>query len=127
MRSYFTSNVTPEERNSILDKHKEVYNGYSSHNITPPTQPLYVQDLANDKNGVTVTNKGFVKNYTNMNINEQEDRFEMTDKYEFIPAQDEEEFDSYDLEEISDEDKKDYVKESVEKSLDMFKRFKNFN
>jgi hypothetical protein len=32
--------------------------------------PLYVQDLANDKMGLTVNNKGVVKPYSNMNINE---------------------------------------------------------
>ena len=123
MRAYFTSNVTPEERNTILDKHKEVYNGYCTHNITAPTQPLYVQDLANDKGGITVTNKGDVKKYTNVRINEEE-----LNKYKFIPSDDEEtEFDFFDIDDVSDEEKKEYVKESVEKSLDMFKRFKNFN
>jgi hypothetical protein len=37
----------------------------------PNTQPLNVQDYANDKNGITVNNKGEVKYYTNVGINEQ--------------------------------------------------------
>jgi hypothetical protein len=32
--------------------------------------PLYVQDLANDKNGITLNNKGEVKTYRNVGINE---------------------------------------------------------
>lgn len=128
MRAYFTSNVTPEERINILDKHKEVYNGYLTHNITPPSQPLYVQDLANDKDGLTLSHNGSVKKYTNVGINEQTDDSKVTNKYEFIPAEDEDiEFDSYDLGEITDDKKKVFVQESVEKSLDMFKRIKKFN
>jgi RecJ-like exonuclease len=34
-------------------------------------QPLYVQDFAKDKVGAVVNNKGVVKPYTNMGINEQ--------------------------------------------------------
>lgn len=63
--------MTPEERESILDKHKHVYNGYQTlqPNIPNP-QPLYVQDYANDKEGITVSNKGKVMSYRNQNINE---------------------------------------------------------
>jgi len=63
--------MTPEERESILDKHKHIYNGYQTlqANISNP-QPLYVQDFANDKEGITVSNKGNVMSYKNMNINE---------------------------------------------------------
>jgi hypothetical protein len=41
------------------------------------TQPLYTQDFANDKNGVTVNNKGNVKTYMNMGINEQVEKESM--------------------------------------------------
>jgi hypothetical protein len=63
--------MTNEERNNILDQHKEVYDGYLTSYIQPSNeQPLYVQDFANDKEGITVNNKGEVTTYRNMNINE---------------------------------------------------------
>ena len=69
MNAYFFK-MTNEERNNILDQHKEMYNGFATNNITPNMQPLYVQDFANDKGGITVNNKGNVTQYKNMNINE---------------------------------------------------------
>ena len=69
MSAYFV-NITKEERENILDKHKNVYDGYVTNYVQPEQQPLYVQDFANDKDGITISNKGVVKNYTNMNINE---------------------------------------------------------
>lgn len=126
MNAYFT-NISPSERENILDKHKHVYDGYATNNIQPNQQPLYVQDFANDKNGLVVNNKGNVKNYTNVNINEEiTTKEEVVDKYTFVPV-DEEEFESYSLEDIRDGETKEKVQEQVEKSLDMFKRFKNFN
>jgi hypothetical protein len=63
--------MTNEEKNNILDQHKEVYDGYLTSYIQPSNeQPLYVQDFANDKEGLTVNNKGEVTTYRNMNINE---------------------------------------------------------
>jgi hypothetical protein len=69
MNAYFF-NITNEERENILDKHKEVYDGYVTNYVKPNVQPLYVQDFANDKEGITVNNKGDVGVYRNMNINE---------------------------------------------------------
>ena len=70
MNAYFFK-MTKEERSNILDQHKTIYDGYvTRYNQESNQYPLYVQDLANDKNGITVTNKGNVKTYTNMNINE---------------------------------------------------------
>jgi len=69
MNAYFF-NITKEERENILDKHKEVYDGYVTQYVKPETQELYVQDLANDKNGITINNRGEVGVYRNMNINE---------------------------------------------------------
>ena len=40
--------MTNEEKNNILDQHKEVYDGYVTQYAKPNEQPLYVQDLAND-------------------------------------------------------------------------------
>jgi len=70
MNAYFF-NTTPEERENILDQHKKLYDGYvTKYNQESNMTPLYVQDLANDKGGVTINNKGEVKNYTNIGINE---------------------------------------------------------
>jgi hypothetical protein len=62
--------MTNEERNNILDQHKEVYDGYVTQYAQSNEQPLYTQDFANDKEGLTVNNKGVVTTYKNMNINE---------------------------------------------------------
>lgn len=70
MNAYYF-NITSEERQNILDKHKEVYNGYQAlQPVGNNSYPLYTQDLANDKNGITVNNRGEVKTYTNVGINE---------------------------------------------------------
>lgn len=74
MAQYFFK-MSQAEKNDILDKHKTIYDGYvTQYGQQPNTQPLYVQDFANDKGGITVNNKGEVKSYTNMNINEDIDR-----------------------------------------------------
>ena len=69
MNAYFFK-MTNEERTNILDQHKELYNGYATNNVTSNMYPLYVQDFANDKGGITVNNKGGVTQYKNMDINE---------------------------------------------------------
>jgi len=74
MAQYFFK-MSQAEKNDILDKHKTIYDGYvTQYGQQPNTQPLYVQDFANDKLGITVNNKGEVMPYTNMNINEDIDR-----------------------------------------------------
>lgn len=70
MNTYFFK-MTNEERSNILDQHKQVYDGYVTSYVQPEkNQPLYIQDMANDKQGLTVSNKGVVTGYKNMNINE---------------------------------------------------------
>jgi len=73
MKGYFgLGQLTSEEKSDILDQHKSVYNGYQT--MQPQvsnTQPLTVYDFAGDKEGLVVNNKGEVKKYTNMGINEQ--------------------------------------------------------
>ena len=66
MNSYFFK-MTNEEKNTILDQHKSVYDGYVTQYVKPNQEPLYVQDFANDKNGITVNNKGNVTTYKNKN------------------------------------------------------------
>ena len=75
MNAYFFP-VSNEERENILNRHKHVYNGYKTLNPNPVEneQPLFVQDFANDKEGLVVNNKGEVKAYTNMGINEARKR-----------------------------------------------------
>ena len=69
MNAYFFK-MTNEERTNILDQHKEIYDGYVTQYANTNEQPLYVQDLANDKNGITVNNRGEVGTYRNTGINE---------------------------------------------------------
>ncbi len=71
MKTWGIGLMSNEEKRSILDQHKSLYDGYRT--MQPQvsnTQPLYVQDFANDKGGITVNNKFNVKPYTNMGINE---------------------------------------------------------
>ena len=73
MRGYFgLGQLSATEKSDILNQHKSVYNGYQT--MQPQvanTQPLTVYDFAGDKEGLVVNNKGEVKKYTNMGINEQ--------------------------------------------------------
>lgn len=62
--------MTNEEKNNILDQHKTIYDGYVTQYGQSKEQPLYVQDFANDKGGITLNNKGEVGVYRNTNINE---------------------------------------------------------
>jgi hypothetical protein len=63
--------MTNEERNNILDQHKEVYDGYVTSYAQPAKeQPLYTQSYANDKGGINVNNRGDVSTYSNLRINE---------------------------------------------------------
>ena len=72
MRGYFSAGqISEDEKQNILSQHKELYNGYKTLNPQISNeQPLYVQDFANDKVGAVVNNKGVVKPYTNIGINE---------------------------------------------------------
>lgn len=70
MNAYFFK-MSKEERDNILDQHKEPYNGYIMQNQTSSNeQPLYVQDFANDKQGINIDIHGNAKPYTNFRINE---------------------------------------------------------
>ena len=82
MRGYFgLGQLSATEKSDILDQHKSLYNGYQT--MQPQvsnTQPLYVFDSAGDKDGLVVNNKGEVKKYTNMGINEQVKSKEMCEQ-----------------------------------------------
>lgn len=162
--------MSDEERQSILKQHSTPYDGYATGNVQSNITPLSVYDVAGDKFGVTVDNKGNVKQYTNHNVNESVNEItakpgnydEIDPAYEFEsdgPQQsmtqmgmgkrpydfvsqgpsdvyeDEVEEDMYedaDFDELlnTDEDlqiQRDQIEESVNKSLDMFKRFQYYN
>jgi hypothetical protein len=148
MKSYFL-NIPNEERQNILDQHKSVYDGYVTNFAKPSEQPLYVQDLANDKEGITVNNKGEVKKYTNIKINEEIDEMEMDmigdgpmdleagvfdeemteDEIEMDVEDEKEPFeidvDFYD-ELGGDEQMNESVKSQINESLNWFKRFSKY-
>lgn len=175
MNAYFFK-MNQAEKNNILDQHKKVYDGFvTTYGQQINQQPLYVQDYANDKEGLTVNNKGVVKTYTNMNINEADamtgakylpgqniktysgpyDPFEKEYKGSFTgddkiggkghmnagtfeteePLEIEFEIDiedpKYDGINLSPSDVEDVeeieqLEEQLNKTLDMFKRFKNY-
>jgi hypothetical protein len=82
MRGYFgLGQLSATEKSDILNQHKSVYNGYQT--MQPQvsnTQPLTVYDFAGDKEGLVVNNKGEVKKYTNMGINESVEEGEMCEQ-----------------------------------------------
>ncbi len=166
MNAYFFK-MNKAERNDILDQHRQVYDGFvTTYGQQINQQPLYVQDYANDKGGITVNNKGEVKSYTNMRINEmrydgkstglfseeEDDYTYMTptqkdftgqdmigdgddddlDKPYFMEMEEDDDyFEEYEGDiDLSDEDVDDDIieplQEQVNKTLDMFKRFKNY-
>lgn len=72
MNTWAIGLMSNQEKKSILDKHKHLYDGYRT--MQPEVakeQPLFVQDFANDKGGVTLSNKNNVTTYKNVGINEQ--------------------------------------------------------
>jgi hypothetical protein len=149
MGNYFL-NINKQEKQNILDKHKKVYDGFvTKYGQSINNQPLYVQDFANDKNGITVSNKGVVKNYTNVNINEINipidnvglkrnigldfNNYKDDDDTDWVnqlmSSEDElgEEINEFDLYTEIDEDEQEPLKDNVHESLNMFKRFKKYN
>ena len=71
MSAYFIG-LTQEEKNTIKDKHRKPYDGYVTRGFdTSKEQMLNVEDLAQDKGGITVNNKGDVTEYKNTNINQK--------------------------------------------------------
>ena len=159
MNAYFF-NITKDERENILDKHKEIYDGYVTEYAKPEEQPLYVQDFANDKKGVTVNNNGDVTEYKNVGINEMKhdgkstglfsDEEPIDEQLDMIEEKslekDMEDMDDYfedswegnpydymeyggffDDDELEDEEDKEVVILSIKESLDMFKRFSEYN
>lgn len=82
MRNYIgIGQISSEDKQDILNQHKSLYNGYQT--LQPNVsnkQPLTVYDFAGDKDGFVVNNKGEVKKYTNVGINEQVETKEVCDE-----------------------------------------------
>lgn len=144
MRGYST--MSDKERESIIKQHSQVYDGYSVGNVTSNMTPLTVYDAAGDKGGITVTNLGDVRQYTNHNVNETAAKNfhydEIDEPYQFKSGGPmdpfREEYDEFNEVDEEDVDKWEDVKnpevenitdvtEEINKSLDMFKRFKKYN
>lgn len=71
MGAYFLG-LSEEEKNTIKDKHRKPYDGYVTRGFNEPKEQfLNVEDLALDKGGITVNNKGDVTEYKNTNINQK--------------------------------------------------------
>jgi hypothetical protein len=69
MRTYFL-NISEEEKKSIREKQRNLYDGYKTLQPEGNMTPLNVENLAMDSAGITVNNKGEVMNYTNTGINQ---------------------------------------------------------
>lgn len=109
MRFYSLSQVSSQEKNNILSKHREIYNGYKTvHTPVNDHQPLFIQDFANDKNGITVNNVGNVSQYNNK-IYMNEDLPKGFPK--IVKANPEVEEGLYDIQDIDPDEKGDYVEE----------------
>ena len=81
MRIFNTGQISPAEKQDILNKHKTLYNGFRT--MEPKIsneQPLYIQDFAGDKLGMTINNKGVIKPYTNVGINESVEEGKMCEQ-----------------------------------------------
>lgn len=134
MNSYFFK-MTKEERENILDKHKTLYDGYAVRQNQSNMTPLYTQDLANDKGGITVNGKGEVGKYNNkLYIKESQDMCEQCgsklvegdcmecgskmyeeDMCEQCGSEMEEGL--YDVDDLDDENKFDYIEGEMEESF----------
>jgi hypothetical protein len=68
MKAYFL-NISEDEKKSITDRHRELYNGYQAMQPKGNMTPLTVENLAQDSNGVTVNAEGTVTEYKNTGIN----------------------------------------------------------
>jgi hypothetical protein len=68
MRAYFL-NISEEERKSIQEKQRSIYDGYQTMEPKGNMTPLNVENLAMDEAGVTVNNKNEVTGYKNTGIN----------------------------------------------------------
>lgn len=150
MNAYFF-NVSKEERSNILDKHKEIYDGYvTQYGQGNNQQPLYTQDYANDKGGITVNNKGNVGEYRNININEMKHDGKHTGLFSgettetikdtigdgpldlengTVDLHSDDDDINYELDDLLDElddEESFHIQEQLNKTIDMFRRFNKY-
>jgi hypothetical protein len=168
--------ISNEERQSIIQKHNSIYDGYATKSPQSNMTPLTVYDPYKDKKGITVNSRGEVKVYQNHKINEIAAKnlhySEIDPAYEFDSKgpidnnlgynvynqtnapydfdskgpsdpfygggyqtgeekgdQDGKDFsfDMKDFEDYIEKEKLENITESLNKTFDMFKRFKKFN
>lgn len=62
--------LTAKEKEDILKKHSQVYDGYATKSNTSNMYPLTVYNDARDSQGITLDNKNNPTNYKNFGINE---------------------------------------------------------
>ena len=125
MRFYTLGQLSNSEKSDILGKHRELYSGYQRmQNEVKNEQPLYVQDFANDKEGITVNGSGEVSSYNNK-IYMRESKEVCSEcgskMYEGECMEcgsgymeEEKEEGIYDFEDINPENEFDYTKEGIE-------------
>jgi len=139
MQAYFL-NISEEEKKSIQEKQRSLYDGYKT--MAPKIAnetPLKIEDLALDKDGITVNNKGEVSEYKNKDINGvKETNEKKSDVCEQCGKEMTEEKMcecggagmKYTMEELEEsikvKSKKNKVNEQINESLDWFKRFNNY-
>ena len=68
MRAYFL-NISEDEKKSIRDKQRSIYDGYQTMQPKGNMTPLNVEDLAGDKKGATINAYGEVSEYKHTGIN----------------------------------------------------------
>jgi hypothetical protein len=144
MKAYFL-NISEDEKKTIQEKHRELYNGYQTLSDSSKMTPLKVENLALDEKGITVNAEGDVTEYKNTGINKPMKKVcsECGEVYESETCECgngnmyEDECNecgssgmSYtmeDLEEsINQKSKAKLIKEQVEESLKWFNKFKNY-
>lgn len=137
------SMMSDDERQQIKQQHSKVYDGYAIGNVPSNMTPLTVYDAAQDKDGITVSSNGDVKTYRNHNINETaaknfhydeiDEPYNFKSKGPMDPFREEyEEIEEDDVDQWKDVENPEVegvedIAEEINKTLDMFKRFKKFN
>jgi hypothetical protein len=150
MKIWSNGQISSDEKADILGKHRHIYNGYKTmHPDVSNSQPLYVQDFANDKDGLVVNNRGEVMKYTNVGINEsvKEEKYEsecmecgvkeedmesnnvedinLDNEFDYTEEMDEEFDESY-FDDV-DEDLKESLISQRDKIMEVFNKFKRYN
>lgn len=144
MKAYFL-NISEDEKKTIQDKHRQLYDGYQTLQNKGNMTPLKVENLAQDDKGITVNAEGNVTEYKNTGINKPMKNVckECGEMYEgemceqCSTMEEGEQCEqcgssgmSYTMEELEESIVKKssakLIKEQVEDSLNWFNRFKNY-